>query len=140
MNFDEIQIKKAVKELVPMNKFLGLELLEIRTGYAKVRVPFREEIVGDFRKRTWHGGIIATSMDSVGGIAGGTYFASLKDKMATIDLRIDYLKGATADAIIVEGEIVRLGKTILVTRMKAFQENCDELIAEGKGVYFVSFR
>ena len=92
-------------------------------------------MIGDFRRRRWHGGIIATIMDSVGGIAGGTYFTSLKDKMATIDLRIDYLKPAEASAIIVEGEVVRLGKTILVTRMKAYQENSDELISEGKGVY-----
>lgn len=139
MEFDKKQIKKAIEELVPIHKFLGLELLEIREGYAKVKVPFREEIVGDFRKKNWHGGIIATVMDSVGGIAGGTYFTSLKDKMATIDIRVDYLKNATAKAIIVEGEIVRLGKTILVTRMRAFQENNDTLIAEGKGVYFVKF-
>jgi uncharacterized protein (TIGR00369 family) len=97
--------------------------------------PLVQEVIGDIRKRRWHGGIIATIMDSVGGIAGGTHFTSLKDKLATIDLRVDYLKGAQASAIIVEGEIVRLGTNILVTRMKAYQENSDEVISEGKGVY-----
>jgi acyl-coenzyme A thioesterase PaaI-like protein len=70
---------------------------------------------------------------NVGGIAGSTHFTSLEDKLVTIDLRIDYLKGAEASEIIVEGKIVRLGNRILVTKMKAFQN--DELIAEGKGVY-----
>jgi len=135
MKMDKKEIKKAIEELIPIHKFLGVELLEIKQGYAKVKVPFREEVIGDFRRRRWHGGIIATIMDSVGGIAGGTYFTSINDKMATIDLRVDYLKPAEASAIIVEGEIVRLGKTILVTRMKAYQENTDELISEGKGVY-----
>jgi len=135
MKTEEKLIKRTIEELIPIHKFLGVELLEIRKGYTKVKVPFREEVIGDFRRRRWHGGIIATIMDSVGGIAGGTYFTSLKDKMATIDLRIDYLKPAEASTIIVEGEIVRLGKTILVTRMKAYQENDDELISEGKGVY-----
>ena len=135
MKIDKNQIKKAIEELVPIHKFLGVELLEIRQGYAKVKVPFREEVIGDFMRRRWHGGIIATIMDSVGGIAGGTYATSPKDKMATIDLRVDYLKPAEASAIIVEGEIVRLGKSILVTRMKAYQEGNDELISEGKGVY-----
>ena len=135
MKIDKNQIKKAIEELVPIHKFLGVELLEIRKGYAKVKVPFREEVIGDFMRRRWHGGIIATIMDSVGGIAGGTYATSPKDKMATIDLRVDYLKPAEASAIIVEGEIVRLGKSILVTRMKAYQEGNDELISEGKGVY-----
>ena len=135
MKIDEKEIKKTIEELIPIHKFLGVELLEIREGYAKVKVPFREEVIGDFRRRRWHGGIIATIMDSVGGIAGGTYATSPKDKIATIDLRVDYLKPAEASAIIVEGEIVRLGKTILVTRMKAYQENDDELISEGKAVY-----
>ena len=135
MKDNKLFIKKTIEELIPIHKFLGLELLELRKGYVRVRVPFREEVIGDIRKRRWHGGIIATIMDSVGGIAGGTYFTSLKDKLATIDLRVDYLKGAEASAIIVEGEIVRLGTNILVTRMKAYQENSDELISEGKGVY-----
>ena len=135
MKTEEKLIKRTIEELIPIHKFLGVELLEIRQGYAKVKVPFREEVIGDFRSRRWHGGIIATIMDSVGGIAVGTYFTSTMDKMATIDLRVDYLNPAEASAIIVEGEIVRLGKTILVTRMKAYQENSDELISEGKGVY-----
>jgi uncharacterized protein (TIGR00369 family) len=135
MEKEEKFIKRTIEELIPIHKFLGVELLELRQGYAKVKVPFREEVIGDFRRRRWHGGIIATVMDSVGGIAGGTHFTSPKDKMVTIDLRIDYFKPAEASAIIVEGEIVRLGKTITVSRMKAYQENKDELIAEGKGVY-----
>ena len=125
----------TIEELIPIHKILGVELLEIGQGYAKVKVPFREEVIGDFRRRRWHGGIIATKTGESHTAAGGTYFTSPKDKMATMDLRIDYLKPTEASAIIVEGEIVRLGKTILVTRMKAYQENDDELISEGKGVY-----
>ncbi|NQX80812.1 MAG: hotdog fold thioesterase [Flavobacteriaceae bacterium] len=126
-------IKKIIEETIPIHKFLGLKLLHIEKGFVRVSVPFRKEVVGDVRKNRWHGGIIATVMDSVGGIAGSTHSKSLKDKLSTIDLRIDYLKGAEAKEIIVEGKIVRLGNRILVTQMKAFQD--DELIAEGKGVY-----
>ena len=135
MKDNKLFMKKTIEELIPIHKFLGLELLELKKGYVRVRVPFREEVIGDIRKRRWHGGIIATIMDSVGAIAGGTHFTSLDDRLATIDLRIDYLKGAEASTIIVEGEIVRLGTNILVTRMKAYQENNDEVISEGKGVY-----
>ena len=128
-------IKHAIEVGIPLHKFLGIELLEIKKGFVKVRVPFKEEVIGDPRKRRWHGGIIATVMDSVGGIAGGTHLTSFEDKLSTIDLRIDYLKGAEASAIIVEGEIVRLGNRILVTKMSAFQEDNNVLLAEGKGVY-----
>jgi uncharacterized protein (TIGR00369 family) len=126
-------IRKTIEEDIPIHKFLGVKLLVLEKGFVKVNVPFRNEVVGDIRRNSWHGGIIATIMDSVGGIVGGTHFTSLNDKLVTIDLRIDYLRGAKASSIIVEGKIVRLGNRILVTKMKAFQN--DELIAEGKGVY-----
>ncbi|MDD3005914.1 hotdog fold thioesterase [Flavobacterium sp.] len=126
-------IKQVIEQNIPIHKFLGLKLLVLEKGIVRVSVPFRDEVIGDFRRNRWHGGIIATIMDSVGGIVGGTYFKSFEDKLVTIDLRIDYLKGAEASSIIVEGKIVRFGNRILVTKMKAFQNN--ELIAEGKGVY-----
>lgn len=125
--------KELIEQNIPIHKFLGLKLLALEKGFVRVSVPFRDEVVGDFRRNRWHGGIIATIMDSVGGIAGGTHFKSFNDKLSTIDLRIDYLKGAKASSIIVEGEIVNLGNRILVSKMQAFQN--DELIAEGKGVY-----
>ncbi|RKS02995.1 hotdog fold thioesterase [Flavobacterium sp. 102] len=126
-------IKQVIEQNIPIHRFLGLKLLVLEKGFVRVSVPFRDEVIGDFRRNRWHGGIIATIMDSVGGIVGGTYFKSFEDKLVTIDLRIDYLKGAEASSIIVEGKIVRFGNRILVTKMKAFQNN--ELIAEGKGVY-----
>ena len=49
--------------------YLGLKLLLIEKGFVKVSVPFRKEVVGDMAKNSWHGGIIATIMDSLGGIA-----------------------------------------------------------------------
>ncbi len=129
-------IKKIAEELIPIHKFLGLKIIELQKGYVKVKVPYRKEVVGDIRRNHWHGGMLATVMDSVGGIVGSTYSNSTKDKMATIDLRVDYLTAAKDKAIIVEGELVRLGKRIMVTRMKTYMEDEKEkLIAEGKGVY-----
>ena len=94
-------IRKTIEEDIPIHKFLGVKLLVLEKGFVKVNVPFRNEVVGDIRRNSWHGGIIATIMDSVGGIVGGTHFTSLNDKLVTIDLRIDYLRGAKASSIIV---------------------------------------
>ncbi|MCH2044461.1 MAG: hotdog fold thioesterase [Saprospiraceae bacterium] len=136
MKVDKEIAKQIIAEQIPIHKFLNIEILEIRQGYTKIRVPFREEVIGDIRLRRWHGGIIATIMDSAGGVVGLTYLTSLEDRLSTIDLRVDYLKGAEDRAIIVEGELVRLGSRILVTRMKAWMEdNKEVIIAEGKGVY-----
>ncbi|WP_310992788.1 hotdog fold thioesterase [Aequorivita marina] len=126
-------IKTTFEKSIPMHKFLGLKIVLLEKNFVRIVVPFRKEIVGDFRNNRWHGGVIATVMDSVGGVIGATHFTSLEDKISTIDLRVDYLRGAEPEEIMVEGKIIRFGNRILVARMKAFQN--DTLIAEGKGVY-----
>lgn len=143
MDLQDDFVKKMIEELIPIHKFLGLKLLDIKTDFVKVEVPFRPEVVGDIRSNRWHGGIITTIMDSVGGLVGSTHLSSLEDKMSTIDIRVDFLRPAHHEAIIVEGETVRLGKRILVTKMKAYLKSDPEkkLLAEGKGVYsFIRLR
>lgn len=135
MIIDLSLIKNFVEEQVPIHKILGVQLLEIKEGYAKVRVPFQEIVLGDIVRRRWHGGILATIMDSVGSLTGVAYFTSFEDKMATVDLRVDYLKGAEANDIIVEGKIVRLGNRLLVTSMYVWDHTEEHLLAEGKAVY-----
>ena len=130
-NFDII--KYTFEEGIPLHKFLGLKIEELDKNFVKIRVPFKNELVGDFRTNRWHGGIIATIMDSVGGVIGATHFTSMDDKISTIDLRVDYLQGAEPVEVVVVGKIVRMGNRILVAKMKAFQN--ETLIAEGKGVY-----
>ena len=99
----------------------------------RVLLPYREELVGDIRRSRWHGGVIDLIMDSVGGMVGIANFISKEYKLATIDLRIDYLQGVKAFDLIVEGNLVHLGNRLMVTSMQAFQEG--QLVAEGKVVY-----
>ncbi|MEM7660043.1 MAG: PaaI family thioesterase [Bacteroidota bacterium] len=127
--------KQFVEQVIPLHRFLGVELLEIRDGYCKMRFPFREEIIGDFRARRWHGGIIATALDSVGGAVGMTTVSSPEDKLATIDLRIDYLRGTEAEDLIVEGELIRSGNRIIAVDMKAWQKDEKKLVATGRGMF-----
>ena len=133
LNQNKKELVKFIEKSIPIHNFLSLKVLELEDGYVKVSVPYRKEVVGDIRLNRWHGGIIATIMDSVGGITGWTHFTSNNDKLATIDIRVDYLKAAQASTIIVSGEIVRLGNRIMVTKMKAYQN--EALVSEGKAVY-----
>ena len=90
-------------------------------------------MVGDIRRSRWHGGVIDLIMDSVGGMVGIANFIFKEYKLASIDLRIDYLQGVKAFDLIVEGNLVHLGNRLMVTSMQAFQEG--QLAAEGKVVY-----
>lgn len=124
---------RLAEEEIPIHRYFGLKVEVIEKEFIKVRVPFRKDLVGDIRTNHWHGGIIATILDSVGGAIGIANFNSSEDKLSTIDLRVDYLRFADGKDLIFEGKLVRMGNRIMVTKMKAFQD--DVVVAEGKGVY-----
>ena len=124
---------KLAEEEIPIHKYFGLKVEIVEKDFIKVRVPFRKDLVGDIRTNHWHGGIIAAILDSVGGAIGIANFNSSEDKLSTIDLRVDYLRFADGNDLVFEGKLVRMGNRIMVTKMKAFQDNL--LVAEGKGVY-----
>ena len=124
---------KLAEEEIPIHKYFGLKVEIVEKDFIKIRVPFRKDLVGDIRTNHWHGGIIATILDSVGSAIGIANFNSPEDKLSTIDLRVDYLRFANGNDLVFEGKLVRMGNRIMVTKMKAFQDNL--LVAEGKGVY-----
>jgi len=134
--FQKIFIQ-VIEEMIPFNKFLGFQLIEIKEGFAKIRVPFREEFIGDPRNQRLHGGLSATLIDTVGGAAALTTLTSYEDQIATIDMRVDFLKPGKAEDLIAEGQILRSGNRIVVCEMKVYQPSSEEIIATGKAVYNV---
>ena len=136
MVIDKEIFKEVIENFIPMHKQLGLKLIEIKAGYAKIMIPFKPELVGDPRSNALHGGIISLALDSVGGAAAMTTMISPDDKLSTIDMRVDYLRPGKPQDFYAEGELARSGNRIIVTRMIAYHEK-ENPIAEGKGVYNV---
>lgn len=129
--------RQYIEQMIPLHRFLGVKMIDIRAGYCKMLFPFREEVIGDFRARRWHGGLIATALDSVGGAAAMTTLTTAEDKLVTIDLRIDYIRGTSPKELVVVGELVRSGNRIIAVNMQAWQENEKKLVAEGRGMFSV---
>jgi uncharacterized protein (TIGR00369 family) len=116
-------IKMAIEQNMPANKIFGFEIQEIREDYAKIHVPFKEEFIGDFIHGLWHGGIIASIADSAAGIAASTVLTDARDKLNTIDLRIDYLSGAVKEDLYAEAELLKVGKRIIKADVKLYQKS-----------------
>ena len=129
------QVKKVVEQMIPLHRFLGVEVLYVERGYVKLRVPFREEVVGNFVHRHWHGGMLSAMLDSAGGMVAGSCFPELFDRISTIDIRVDYLRPARDKAIIVEAKALRVGYRTVVTSMQIRQEGSDDVLTEGRGVF-----
>lgn len=125
-------------ELIPFNKYIGLELAELETGSAKAIIKFKPELVGDVRIQAIHGGVISACMDAVGGMAGITTLNSIEDKIVTVDMRVDYIRSARNTDLIFEAKVVRSGNKIITTNMQVYAAIDTVLVAEGRGVYHVS--
>jgi uncharacterized protein (TIGR00369 family) len=99
--------------------------------------PFREELIGNFLSRNWHGGMIAAALDAVGGAVGMATLTSAEERIATIDLRIDYLRSTGPSDLVVLAHLTRSGNRIVSTDMEAWQENEQKLVAKGRAMYSV---
>jgi uncharacterized protein (TIGR00369 family) len=91
---------------VALHVLFGFELLEWSRGSLVMRfVP--PDLVRDPDSRLIHGGALATALDTAACFAA---IAAVGEDCATVDLRIDYLRPALDDTLLVTGALVRLGR------------------------------
>ena len=132
-NFEEIVV--FMEEQVPFNKYLGIKVDELREGFARLFIPFRNEFIGDSRRPALHGGIISTLIDTCGGAAAWTH-CTKDDRISTVDIRVDYLRPGPDHDIIAESEVQRIGNRVSVVHTRVFAASDKKtVIAEGRAVY-----
>ncbi len=129
-------LKEVMQDVMPVNKLLGVEIEKLEEGYAEVRVPFQKQFVGDFRRGLWHGGILASVADTIGGLVALS-LARSQDQVNTVDMRIDYLHGAVEEDIYGEAVLVKAGKRIILADVKLFQKHQEEPIVVARCAYSI---
>jgi uncharacterized protein (TIGR00369 family) len=92
-------------------------------------VPYAEHLIGNPDTRVVHGGVITALLDNTCGIAVGTK-TRLQGQIATLDLRIDYMKPATpGEDIFAFAECYKVTKNIAFVRGVAYHTNRGDPIA-----------
>jgi len=108
---------------------MGTEIVDMDKFEATIKLPFSDHLVGNPENGVVHGGVITTALDSACGLAS---IASL-DKpsaIATLDLRIDYLKPATHGLdIYAWANCYKMTRNIIFLRGVAYHEDRDDPIA-----------
>jgi uncharacterized protein (TIGR00369 family) len=131
------QLKELMAHQIPFNRFLGIVVEELREGFCRLKIPYREELIGDPFRPALHGGVLSALADTTGGAAVFTV-VSLGDRVSTIDMLIDYLRPAELKDIACEATVTRIGNRVASTDMKLFHpEIPDQFIATGRAVYNV---
>lgn len=115
--------------------FVGLQLEEVRTDYARMRLPFRPEL--NQPADVIHGGAIATLIDTVVVPAVGSGYDEFM-VMLTIDLQIRYLSAAANTDLVAEGWVTRRGRSMLFVAAEVRGVDTGAVVAEGWLTYKVS--
>lgn len=130
------KLKTLFENGIRFNAYLGMRVEHLEAGSAVIRIPFREDWIGDPMRPALHGGLVSTLADTAGGIAVFTQ-AEPKPLISTVDLRVDYLRHGLPEDLVCTAEVLRLGNRVAVTSMVVTQQDGARIVAEGRGVYNV---
>ncbi|MBL4783185.1 MAG: PaaI family thioesterase [Porticoccaceae bacterium] len=122
----------------PFALYLGLEIVDIDKGEATVSVPYAKHLAGNSLTGVLHGGIITTTLDAVCGLS---VIAALGEPttIATLDLRIDYLKPASPDeAVFAYGHCYKVTKNVCFVRGLAYQKDKSKPIANATATFMIT--
>ena len=125
-------MKKPLK-IAPFGKHLGIEILEVGKGVARMKMPYRHELTNP--AGNLHGGAIATVADSAMAVAIGSILGK-PARHFTVKLEIRYKAMVTDGEIIAEAKVTRRKQRLFLG--KAVVKNGDgQVIATATGTFMV---
>lgn len=131
-------LRRFFEEEIPFHRSIGLQVRAAGPAGATLEVPPDPHLTGDPFRPAVHGGVLATLIDSAGGLA---VFCAVGpgDRVSTLDLRVDYLRPAAVDAALTaEARVLRVGNRVAVTEVWVHQGELAAAVARGTAVYNVS--
>ncbi|MGH8193312.1 MAG: PaaI family thioesterase [Woeseiaceae bacterium] len=113
-------------------EFLGFRLTAWKEGFARLEMPVRPEhrnTVGFL-----HGGVMASLLDIAGAVSG-SYGISEDFVSVTINLNCNFMSPHKVPSVIVEGELIRVTKSMFFAQSKLFDPQNKRLCATATGTY-----
>lgn len=148
---EKIEINAVVEKLCQAfnsSPFFQHNAMQMRVvhGQLQAYVAMQPHLIGNMQYQILHGGSTATILDSVGGIVAMAelYKRATKEnfeqvsmqvaRVATLDIRVDYLKPGRGQYFIATAEALRMGRKGCTMRMNMVNDQ-DELIATAIASY-----
>jgi|HubBroStandDraft_5_1064220.scaffolds.fasta_scaffold237208_1 uncharacterized protein (TIGR00369 family) len=129
-------VVESIARFVPHNEALGIRFVSLEADRLTLALPYAEKLVGNPLTGVLHGGAITALLDAT---CGAAVFVKVGRPMpvATLDLRIDYLRQATAKKdVLARADCFRVTQNIAFVRCTAFHAGSeDELVAVANGTF-----
>ncbi|HEX2678341.1 MAG TPA: PaaI family thioesterase [Polyangiales bacterium] len=130
-------IGKLFSTLSPHTRTLGFEVVAMKDGVATAKVPYGAHLVGDPLSGVLHGGVVTSLLDTTGGVAVVSALG-FPTTIATLDLRIDYLRPSTPGEILfARVECYKKTRNVAFTRGTAYNADPNDPVAAMAATYML---
>ncbi len=141
------EIREIFSDRIPFNHLIGLQLIDLTDESARFRFEMREELVGNYVRKTLHGGVITSALDVTGGLVAllgalkrehrsVAEIPELFGRLGTIDLRVDFMRPGSGRHFESSGYVLRAGSRVAVSRTELSNDE-GRIVAVGTGAYIV---
>ena len=117
---------------------LGMELVSVDANTGTLKVPYREDLVGDPDTGVFAGGVVTALVDQVCGLA---VMASMEEftSTATLDLRIDYMRAAQpGKAVFATAHCYKVTRSVAFVRASAYDADPADPVATAQAAFMLN--
>lgn len=130
------ELARQFIQALPHARALGMQMTSIGDGETEAILPYREDLIGDPATGVVAGGVVSALMDTCGGAAVMSHSSTVRST-ATLDLRIDYMRGANpGQTIRARATCYHITRTVAFVRAVAWDDD-DRPIATAAGAFTV---
>lgn len=126
---------QAAMDASPFISFMGIVVVEVDPALPDItcRCRMRPEFERLAETGQWHGGVLASLIDTVGDFVVARVAGHA---VPTVNFRTDYLRAASTPVLTIRGISRRIGKTIGVVDVEVTSDKGD-VVALGRATYAV---
>lgn len=127
----EFDVWEERAKLARISRFIGQKVEIIEEGVCRITLPFREDFEQIFG--VVHGGFITLIADNAGYFAAATRVGEIP--LATAEIKMNFLSPVYRKEIYAIGQVLRVGKQLVVCELKVYLSDNDRLVAAGLATY-----
>ncbi len=130
-------LRGAFRDFIPHNLALGMDVVDFDAVGVTMKLPFDARWIGNPETGVLHGGVITALLDATSG-ASVYIRIGTPVPIATLDLRIDYLKPAqTGRDVFARAECYKVTRSVAFVRGFAFLDDERDPIAATSSTFML---
>ena len=122
----------------PLSHALGFQTVAMEPAIATLKAPYKQEMIGDPDTGVIAGGVVTALLDHA---SGQSIFAAVGHplSMATLDLRIDYMRAAEPGLdIYARAHCYKMTHSIAFVRAVAYDRTADDPVATAQAAFMLN--